>query len=45
MTKKTIKRNRDALDGRFISDAQAKRLPKGRVVRESVPKPGNGLGR
>jgi hypothetical protein len=39
---RTVTRNRDAGDGRFLTDRQAARKPANEVVRERVPKPGYG---
>lgn len=40
--KKTTTRFRSAEDGKFLTEKEAKRLPKKEVVKEQVPKPGYG---
>lgn len=40
--KNTTTRFRSAEDGKFLTEKKAKKLPKGEVVKEQVPKPGYG---
>lgn len=42
--RKTVDRIRDAGTGLFLSDKQAKGMPKDKIVKERVPKPGNSIG-